>query len=156
MIEPAIVEAKQFIQQGRIAALAGDTSSARAHFRRAAELDSACAEVWIGLSGVVPVLAEKRACLQRALALDPQNMEAQAGLCYVEQLLADGVRIAPSQRAEPRITSAAPPDVENQTEPALEYCYNHPERETGLHCVQCALAICGTCARVAPVGQLCP
>jgi hypothetical protein len=156
MIEPATTEVQQLIQQGRIAALVGDTASARAHFRRAAELESACAEAWVGLSGVVPILAEKRECLQRALALEPHNVEAQAGLCYVEKLLAGGARIAPSQRAELSSTSAAPPYVQTQVEPTVEYCYNHPERETGLHCVQCAQPICGTCVRVAPVGQLCP
>jgi len=156
MIEPAIIQVQQLIQQGRVAALAGDMSNARAHFRCAAELDSACAEAWVGLSGVVPVLAEKRECLQRALALEPHNAEAQAGLRYVEKLLASGMRIAPSQRAEPSSTSAALLDVETQAGPIVEYCYNHPERETGLHCVQCAQPICGTCARVAPVGQLCP
>jgi hypothetical protein len=156
MIEPEINEVQQLIQQGRIAALAGDTSNARTHFRRAAELDSACAEVWVGLSGVVPVLAEKRDCLQRALALEPHNLEAQAGLGYVERLLAGGARIAPSQRAEPTSAGAEPLEAEAQLEPAVEYCYNHPERETGLHCVQCTQPICGTCARVAPVGQLCP
>ncbi len=35
-------------------------------------------------------------------------------------------------------------------------CYNHPDRETGLRCIACDRAICGTCARIAPVGQLCP
>jgi hypothetical protein len=156
MIEPATNEVQQLIQQGRIAALAGDTPSARAYFRRAAELDSTCAQAWVGLSGVVPVLAEKRECLQRALTLEPYNAEAQAGLGYVEQLLASGMRIAISQRAGPSSASAAPPDLEMQAESTVEYCYNHPDRETGLHCVQCAQPICGMCTRVAPVGQLCP
>jgi hypothetical protein len=157
MIEPAIIEVQQLIQHGRIAALAGDTSSARTHFRRAAELDSACAEAWVGLSGVVPVLAEKRECLQRALALEPHNTEARAGLCYVEQLLADGVRIAPAQRDHRLVTSeAASTSLPADSTPAIEHCYNHPDRETGLHCVQCAQPICGKCARMAPVGQLCP
>ena len=64
MIKPASVEIQPIVQRGRIAAFAGDTHSARIHFRRAAELDPACAEAWLGLSGVVPVLAEKRDCLQ--------------------------------------------------------------------------------------------
>ncbi|HJZ47415.1 MAG TPA: hypothetical protein VKE41_09635, partial [Roseiflexaceae bacterium] len=77
MIESAPVEVQQLIQQGRVAALAGNTLSARTHFRSATELHPVCAEAWIGLSGVMPVLAEKRECLQRALALEPQNAEAQ-------------------------------------------------------------------------------
>jgi hypothetical protein len=41
-------------------------------------------------------------------------------------------------------------------EAARECCYLHPERETGLRCVQCGRPICGACARVVAVGQLCP
>jgi len=157
MIEPATVEVQPILQRGRIAAIAGDTHSARTLFRRAAELDPACAEAWLGLSGVVPVLAEKRDCLQRVLALDPDNAEAQAGLRYVEQLLAGGLRIAPAQRDRRSVTSeAASTSVAADSTPAIEHCYNHPDRETGLHCVQCAQPICGKCARMAPVGQLCP
>jgi hypothetical protein len=36
------------------------------------------------------------------------------------------------------------------------HCYIHPDRETGLRCIQCARPICGSCAQVTPVGQLCP
>jgi hypothetical protein len=157
MIEPATAEVQPIVQRGRSAAIAGDMHSARTYFRLAAELNPACAEAWLGLSGVVPVLAEKRDYLQRVLALNPDNAEAQAGLGYVEQLLEEGLRIAPAQRdhrsvtSEPVTTSAA-----TESAPAIEHCYNHPERETGLHCVQCAQPICGKCARMAPVGQLCP
>jgi hypothetical protein len=157
MIEAATVEVQQFVQQGRVAAMAGDTLNARSNFRRATELDAGCAAAWLGLSGVVPILAEKRECLQRVLELEPSNAEAQAGLSYVEQLLAGGLRIAPSQRGE-RAASLEPAPAETAADvaPAIEHCYNHPDRETGLHCVQCAQPICGKCARLAPVGQLCP
>jgi hypothetical protein len=36
----------------------------------------------------MPVLAEKRAAFQRALAIDPAHSEAQASAAYVEQLIA--------------------------------------------------------------------
>jgi hypothetical protein len=157
MIEPATIEVQPIVQRGRVAAIAGDTHNARTHFRLAAELDPACAEAWLGLSGVVPVLAEKRDCLQRVLALDPDNAAAQDGLHYVEQLLAEGLRIAPAQRDSRAATNdAVSTSVAAEITPALEHCYNHPDRETGLHCVQCAQLICGKCARMAPVGQLCP
>jgi hypothetical protein len=103
------------------------------------------------------VLAEKRDYLQRVLALDPNNVEAQAGLRYVEQLLNGGLRLAPAQRDNRSDTGeAGSAAVAADSAPAIEHCYNHPERETGLHCVQCAQPICGKCARMAPVGQLCP
>src|SRR5262245_41062785 len=160
MTESIAAEVQQLVQEGKAAALAGDTFAARASFRRATELDPACAEAWLGLGSVVPVLAEKREYLQRVLELDPGNTEAQASLRYVEKLQAEGFQLAPSKRREERhasgdtspLLSAPEPDVA----PAIEYCYRHPDRETGLHCIQCGRPICGECATMTPVGQLCP
>jgi hypothetical protein len=160
MTEPTTAEVQQLVQAGRAAAMAGDTFVARNSFRRATELDPACAEAWLGLSGVVPILAEKREYLQRALALEPANADTQASLRYVEQLQSEGLQIAPSKRREERNTSGdASPLLsapEAAVEPAVEYCYRHPDRETGLHCIQCGRPICGECATMTPVGQLCP
>jgi hypothetical protein len=158
MVEAATVEVQQLIQQGRAAVLAGDTLVARTRFRRATELDPSCAEAWVGLSSAVPILAEKQECLRRALAIDPATTEAQAALRYIEQLMAEGLRIAPSRRPEERAPADTPPpspDVPAAAS-AVGRCYNHPDLETGLHCVQCAQPICGKCVRMAPVGQLCP
>ncbi|HEX9369746.1 MAG TPA: hypothetical protein VF897_02020 [Roseiflexaceae bacterium] len=160
MTESTIAEVQQMVQAGRAAALAGDTIAARTSFRRATELDPSCAEAWVGLSGVVPILAEKREYLQRALDLEPGNADVAASLRYVEQLRAQGMQLEPSRRREERNASgdaspllAAP---EPQVASAVEYCYRHPERETALHCIQCGRPICGNCARMTPVGQLCP
>ena len=67
MSESLTAEVQQLVQSGRAAALAGDTSAARASFRRATELDPSNAEAWIGLSSAVPILAEKRQLLQQFL-----------------------------------------------------------------------------------------
>ncbi|HWQ13349.1 MAG TPA: hypothetical protein VNL77_11135 [Roseiflexaceae bacterium] len=161
MTDPTAAEVRQLIQEGRAAALAGDTFAARANFRRATELDPGSAEAWLGLSGVAPILAEKREYLQRALAIDPANEEARASLAYVERLQAQGLQIAPARRQEVRRESGdaspllAAPEPSAPAAEAL-YCYRHPERETGLRCVQCERPICGQCAQITPVGQLCP
>ncbi len=39
---------------------------------------------------------------------------------------------------------------------ATRTCYRHPDRETGLHCTVCGRPICGECAMMTSVGQLCP
>ncbi|NWG19648.1 MAG: hypothetical protein HXY39_04905 [Chloroflexi bacterium] len=162
MTESIAAEVQQLIMEGRAAALAGDTFTARTRFRRAVELDSDNAEAWLGLSGVVPILAEKREYLQRVLALDPANAEAAASLTYVEQLQAEGLQIAPSQRRQERRASGdaspllAAPDPPVTAAVEVTYCYNHPDRETGLRCVQCNRPICGSCAQITPTGQLCP
>jgi hypothetical protein len=160
MTESTAAEIQQLVQEGRAAALAGDTFAARGSFRRATELDPSCVEAWIGLGSVAPVLAEKRDYLRRALELDPGNAEAQASLRYVEKLLAEGFQIAPSQRRKERHESGDASPLLSAPEPAvapvLEYCYRHPDRETGLHCTQCGRPICGECATMTSVGQLCP
>jgi hypothetical protein len=165
MIDASAVEVQQMLQDGRAAALAGDTFVARASFRQATERDPSCVDAWIGLSSVVPVLAEKREHLQRALALDPDNAEVQASLRYVEKLQAQGLRLAPTTSrtgATPSVDVAPPADVATDPSalpagaPAGTYCYRHPERETGLRCVNCDQPICGQCSRTTPVGQICP
>jgi hypothetical protein len=159
MAESTTEEVQQLVQQGRAAAMAGDTMAARASFRRATELDPECAEAWLGLSGAVPILSEKREYLGRALALDPGNADIAASLRYVEQLQAQGVQLEPSRRREERNASGdASPLLSAPEQPsaAVEYCYRHPDRETGLHCIQCGRPICSECATMTPVGQICP
>lgn len=161
MTELPITDIHQLIQDGRAAAMAGDTLAARASFRRATDLDASSAEAWVGLSSVVPILAEKREYLQKALALQPDNADAAASLRYVEQLIAQGIQLEPSRRREERNSSgdaspllSAPATPETAT--AVEFCYRHPDRETGLHCIQCGRPICAECATMTSVGQLCP
>lgn len=160
MTEPIAAEVQQLVQEGRAAALAGDTFAARSSFRRATELDPACADAWLGLSGVVPILAEKRDYLRRVLEIAPDSAEATASLRYVEKLLAEGLQIAPSRRREEQLASGNTAPIlsapEPEAAPEVEYCYRHPDRETGLHCTVCGRPICAECATVTPVGQICP
>ena len=37
-----------------------------------------------------------------------------------------------------------------------QYCYRHPDRETGLSCSECGRPICVDCMSAAPVGIRCP
>lgn len=77
-----------------------------------------------------------RTTFERAAALDPQNQEAIDGL----------------RDAQRRLGMSAPARTEEQ----VEYCYRHPDVETGLHCTSCGRPICFRCATPAAVGQLCP
>jgi hypothetical protein len=161
MTDSITTDIHQLVQEGRAAANAGDMITARERFRRATEIDSTNAEGWLGLSTAVPVLAEKRQYIQRALELDPANGEARASLAYVDKLIADGYQIAPSKRREERYSSgdASPLLSSPATDSpivAIEYCYRHPNRETGLHCTNCNRPICAECATPTSVGQICP
>ena len=40
--------------------------------------------------------------------------------------------------------------------PAVEYCYRHPNVQTGVHCTRCNRPICPECMTPAPVGYQCP
>jgi hypothetical protein len=77
-----------------------------------------------------------RTTFERAVALDPTNVEAQDGLKDAQRRIGVAAREGPVE--------------------AVEYCYRHPETETGLHCVQCNRPICARCSTPAAVGQLCP
>jgi tetratricopeptide (TPR) repeat protein len=154
-------DALSLVQDGRIALMAGDTYTARQHFRQALELSPESVDALIGLAGTLRAYREKREHLLRALSIDPSSIEAHAILAQVEAHLAAGEVLAPGgvQVREPErdMFAVAPPmepNAQDQTETL--YCYNHPKRETGLRCTSCDRPICSDCVRQAAVGQLCP
>jgi membrane associated rhomboid family serine protease len=57
--------------------------------------------------------------------------------------------------------SGGPNDPDTPAEPrtsglAVEFCYRHPDRATGVHCTRCGKPICTDCMRPASVGYQCP
>ena len=76
----SIETVNQLLSQGRAAASVGESGDAESYFRRAIELDPDNVAAWLALSGVVSSLSEKRRCLERVRALDPDNEEAIAAL----------------------------------------------------------------------------
>lgn len=161
MAEPTTTnDTAALIQAGNAALLAGDTYSARQHFRQAIELDPEIAEAWIGLAGSVRPYREKREHVQRALSIAPDHPDARAVLAHVEAKLAAGEVLAPGG-VTVREPLPEPAIMETPPEPIVPvgetlYCYNHPNRETGLRCTSCDRAICTDCATPTPVGQICP
>lgn len=162
--------ALDLLQQGAAALAAGDSFSARARFRAAAEQDPACAEAWFALGTLTPALRDRKAHLQRALALRPDHAEAVRQLAEVEALLARGVHIqkigapkppAAAATGAPLLTGTAAPRATVAPAPPVDdigpttACFRHPERVTGLRCASCEQPICTTCASLAPVGHLC-
>ena len=49
-----------------------------------------------------------------------------------------------------------PPNEPRQSGLAVEFCYRHPDRATGVHCTRCERPICTDCMRPAAVGYQCP
>lgn len=160
MTESTISEVTTLIQEGTAALQAGDAIEARKYFRRATDIDAENVEAWIGLAQSIRPYKEKQELWQRVLAIDPTNSEARERLSEVESRLAAGEVLAPpitpsvAPAAEPETASTAAENTSTVTD--VDYCYRHPDRETGLYCVQCGRPICTECIRPAFVGQLCP
>lgn len=135
------------LQQGRTAARVGDTAEARRLFSEATQEDPANAAAWLELAGVVEDLAEKKAYLDRVVALEPENASARATLALLEKKIADGRR----PTADPFPTNPAV----DETETGPLCCYQHPKVETSLRCNRCNRPICAKCAQRTPVGFRC-
>ncbi|NJK79471.1 MAG: hypothetical protein HC828_15995 [Blastochloris sp.] len=149
------------LEEGRKALQAGDAYAASKQFRRVTELAPDNIEGWLGMAYAVRSYLEKREFLQRVLAIEPENSTAQEQLAEVERRIAAGELLAPKlARVAPGPQTAPdeiyPSDDAATAETAVQYCYRHPSRETGLNCVQCGRPICTECVRPAFVGQLCP
>jgi hypothetical protein len=141
------------IQQGLTATRVGDIEDARRLLRQATREQLDNVEAWLGLAGVVESLEEKQKCFAQALALDPDNSEAKAGLAIVEQKLA----IAPAKQVSPDHSHDHSDEAQSVvSESGLAFCYRHPDVETGLRCNRCNRPICPKCARRTPVGFRCP
>jgi tetratricopeptide (TPR) repeat protein len=151
------------VKEGQAALLAGDSYTARQHFRQALDLAPENVAALLGMAGTVLPYREKRDFLQRALELDADNADARASLNFVEQKIAAGEVLAPRgvvvREPLPGIQAVPAPEPEPATavdELETLTCYIHPDRETGLRCIQCQRPICGQCMVRAAVGQLCP
>src|SRR5215212_5323427 len=73
------------LQQGIIAARAGNREEARALLMQVVEADERNEQAWLWLAGVVDAPEDIRTCLQNVLDLNPANQQAQQGLAWVEQ-----------------------------------------------------------------------
>ncbi len=69
-----------FLRQGQRAMAQGDYDNAYQYFSEAIRLDPANPEAWLGKGLVSQQDTEKRICLERVLALDPNNEAAKAEL----------------------------------------------------------------------------
>ncbi len=140
------------ITAGLAAAERQDKTTARAALRKAARLDPDNAAAWLGVAQVVGTFSERRQAYERALELDPDNAEARSGL---DALLSGEVNPHGSKKpVKPELPPLDPMATHAPTE--ITVCYRHPNRETGLHCIQCSRPICSDCAYPTPVGYICP
>jgi tetratricopeptide (TPR) repeat protein len=72
--------AHDLLARGEAALRAGDRPRARELLSAAVRADPRSAQAWLWLAGALDDHAQQRECLERALALDPQNAAARRGL----------------------------------------------------------------------------
>jgi len=154
----------ELLQRGQAAARVGHRQEARRFLQQALELEPGSVEAWLALAGVEDDPAAKAACFKRALALDPDHMEARLGL---EMLGSGGDALEASDELE-AVIAAASHKLEQAVGPAPAAaaqsptddeesltCANHPSVQTVLRCNRCGKPICTRCAVRTPVGYRC-
>src|SRR5215217_7551868 len=103
------------LQQGIVAARAGNRDEARALLMQVVEADERNEHAWLWLAGVVDAPEDIRTCLQNVLDLNPANKQAQQGLAWVEQRY--GAPAPPAASNAPTIDIAMP---KRHPEPAAD------------------------------------
>lgn len=174
----------ELIKRGQAAARVGLRDEARETLRRAVELAPNQAEAWLELAGVEDDPAQKKACFERALSLDPDRLEAQLGLEMLQRDLGtqsaapqvpaavagngtleyrsrsgdeqlEAVIAAASLKLEDALAVGPPPAGQSPPDDEVLYCANHPDVQTMLRCNRCGKPICTRCAVLTPVGYRC-
>jgi tetratricopeptide (TPR) repeat protein len=93
-------------EAGVAAARAGKKVQARHYLCQSIALDDGVAETWLWLAGVAATPEESLACLRRALAIDPHDRRAQAGLRWARrQLSSQPSSVQPAAPAAPAVKS---------------------------------------------------
>lgn len=99
MSNPADLQEK--LKLGIEAARRGDREAARLLLRQVVSADPRSESAWMWLASVVDSLAERRACLQNALKLNPNNQRAREALNRLDAAAA-GRPLPPARRAPPQ------------------------------------------------------
>ena len=132
------IELINLVKQANVAAASGDREHAIQMFREVVRQDPDHASAWMQLATLVEDPEEKRACLQRVLALNPYHEDARAMLATLEG------------------EETHAPEVANDEDVEVLTCFYHPNRTTTLRCNKCGKPICPECAIRTPVGYRCP
>jgi tetratricopeptide (TPR) repeat protein len=97
------------VKQGIAAAQAGRRAEALRLFRQALALDPNNFAAWLWRGGLAADPSEALACLQRAVALKPQDERARQGLAWAQQRLATDERARGEKPAAPAPAAQAAP-----------------------------------------------
>jgi hypothetical protein len=146
--------------------MVGRRSEARDILRRAVELDPKRVDAWLALAGVEDDPADKIACFETVLSLDPGQADARLGLDMLRghehqpapdhthgtDELEDVIAEA-SRKLDAAVGPPSPDEI--PLDDKVLFCANHPTVETMLRCNRCGKPICTRCAVLTPVGYRC-
>lgn len=79
------MDTENLLRQGIAAAKAGQRLEARHALMRVVKADQCNEQAWIWLAAVVDDPAQQRTCLEYALKLNPQNVQAQQGIAWIDK-----------------------------------------------------------------------
>jgi hypothetical protein len=132
--------ANDLLQQGIAALRAGNKAQARQLLARAIQEDPRNEQAWLWLSGTVDNDEERLECLNRVLAIDPNNEMAQRGLATLRQ----------KQPSQP--SASAPSQTAPRTIPDPAVTQLRPAIETA-QALSTAGPTCAACGAEIPQGQ---
>ncbi len=112
-IDAATPEEKLLLYQGVDAAKLERKEEARKLLSQAVELNEADEQAWLWLSGCVDDLAEQVRCLEKVLALNPDNELARKGLERLWKLVEEAAP-APPEAAEEEEEAEPPPEAKEE------------------------------------------
>jgi hypothetical protein len=156
----------ELVQRGKAAARVGRLDEAREYLGRAVELAPDNIEAWLALAAVEQDPAQKIACFETILALDPDHVEARLGLemlqhdaesaTQTDQSAGDELELVIAEASRQLEEAVGPPPPgEVPLDDGMLFCANHPNVETMLRCNRCGKPICTRCAVQTPVGYRC-
>jgi tetratricopeptide (TPR) repeat protein len=134
------IQVSEWLRNGVTAAKAGRRAEARELLMRVIEADEHNEQAWLWLSGVVDTDEDRLICLENVLTLNPDNVQARAGLRWLQEREARGEgREADVDTSQPSI----PPDSRLHLSPSPQ---PSASQESDLFmtpdgCVYCGLVV---------------
>lgn len=106
-------ETTLLLQKGIAAARSGRSSEARQMLQQVVESEPGNEMAWLWLSGLMTTIQQKRACLERVLQANPENVYARAGLTRLQD-----ASLAEADILEARLASVTSGHVSASLNPA--------------------------------------
>jgi hypothetical protein len=115
----------QWLRQGIAAAKAGDVERATELLMKVVDVDELNEQAWLWLSSVVESDADREACLENVLAINPDNKLAIKGLVHVRNRMAESA-LAFEPKPEPPPQPEPKPPLPGAKEPERSHVADAP------------------------------